>query len=44
MIKVNLKKFFSLILCVSFKVHAETTNVLKLSCEYDPNSIKNNQY
>ena len=41
MIKVNLKKIFlSLILFVSFKVHDETTNVLKLSCEYDPNLIK----
>ena len=43
MIKLNLKKiFFSLILCASFEVHAETTNVLKLSCEYDPNLIKKN--
>ena len=41
MTKVNLKKiFFSLILCASFEVRAETTNVLKLSCEYDPNLIK----
>ena len=41
MIKVNLKKIFlSLILCASLEVHAETTNVLKLSCEYDPNLIK----
>ena len=41
MIKVDLKKIFLyLILCASFEVHAETTNVLKLSCEYDPNLIK----
>ena len=41
MFKVNLKKIFlSLILCASFEVHAETTNVLKLSCKYDPSLIK----
>tara|TARA_Y100000022_G_scaffold194193_1_gene198244 strand:+ start:279 stop:869 length:591 start_codon:yes stop_codon:yes gene_type:complete len=41
MINVNLKKIFlSLILCASFEVHAETINVLKLSCKYDPNLIK----
>ena len=41
MIKIKLKKIFlSLILFASFEVHAETTNVLKLSCEYDPNLIK----
>ena len=30
----------SLILFSSFEVHGETTNVLRLSCEYDPNLIK----
>ena len=30
-------------MCASFEVHAETTNVLKLSCEYDPNLIKKKQ-
>ena len=32
--------FLILILFAFFEVNAETTNVLKLSCEYDPNFIK----
>ena len=41
MIKFVLKKLcLFIILFPSFEVHAETTNVLKLSCEYDPNLIK----
>ena len=37
----NLKKFvFFVIILSSFKVHGETTNILKLSCKYDPKLIK----
>ena len=35
-----LKIFLFLILFITFEVHSTTTNVLKLSCEYDPNLIK----
>ncbi len=40
MINCKLKNFILiLIFLTSFEIHAETTNVLKLSCEYDPNFI-----
>ena len=32
--------FLFLILFASFEAHSKTTNVLKLSCEYDPKLIK----
>ena len=40
--KINkIKNFFLfLILFASFEAHSKTTNVLKLSCEYDPKLIK----
>ena len=34
------KIFLFLILFIAFEVQSKTTNVLKLSCEYDPNLIK----
>ena len=34
------KLFLFVILFSSFEVNGKTTNVLKLSCEYDPNLIK----
>ena len=41
MLKCNLKKILIIIIVFAyFGVNAETTNVLKLSCEYDPNLIK----
>ena len=41
MTKCNLKKLILFITLFSaFDVHGKTTNILKLSCEYDPNLIK----
>ena len=41
MTKCNLKKLILFITLFSaFDVHGKTANILKLSCEYDPNLIK----
>ena len=41
----NMKIFLLILIClfVSFEVDSKSTNVLKLSCEYDPNLIKKKQ-
>ena len=41
MINIKVKSLFlSLILFASFEAHGQTSNILKLSCEYDPSLIK----
>ena len=39
----NKKIFLIFLLLCSFNVDGKTSNILKLSCEYNPNLIKKNQ-